>query len=289
MTDFPRDLVDLLTVRKKEPEFYIGDVESYVPQRLYGGHLVAQGLCAAFETVDEDKLAHSIHANYHKMGDTALPVEYQVEILKNGRSFSSRMIFARQNGDLVFSMTISFKKRDLDEFFQSMTPTAPPAEVAIETFVSLGGTVDGATRGGASAGGRILVYPLTNIFKPEEMFDIDEERSRIFQSWMRLPSERSLTDRQKQMLLVFISDGPLPGCSAAVFGDPHTTHQTMSLDHSIWLHQLGDLRDWVLFEASSIVTADGRGLNDGNLYSRDGKLLASIRQESLLRRLKNAV
>lgn len=287
MSEFSRDLVDLLTVREKDSGLFIGDTEAYgVSDRLYGGHFLAQSLSAGFQTVEAPKLAHSCHAYFHLKGDDDKQVEYQVETLREGRSFSSRRITARQNDQIVFSMTASFKTKDEDEFFQPPMPQVESLEDAIERRMKAG---FGEAKGPPAAGGRIEIQPLYT-FKTRAELEEGEERSNRFQSWLRLAQfgeqRRELNERQQQLLQAFVSDGPMPFCSVILHGDHFGTHQHMSLDHSIWFHQPGDLNEWLLLDSVSVGTADGRGLNDGWLFSNDGKLLTSMRQESLMRKIK---
>ncbi len=283
MEDFSRDLADLLTVRRQGDD-YIGDTEPYgVPDRLYGGHFLAQGLSAAFATIPEAKLAHSLHAYFHKTGDSHQPITYKVDILRDGRSFSARRVTAYQKDEIVFSMSASFKLKDEDEFYQ--TPTEP--FLSVEKTIELKkaeGFPTGAN-GPPTAGGRVEMWNTNNAFKSLDLLAEGEERSLNFENWSRVPREKPYSDRENQLLLAFVSDGPLPFCSAVLHGDLFGTHQHMSLDHSVWFHRLDDRREWARFNSIAVATADGRGLNDGCFYNEAGELLMSVRQESLLRRL----
>ena len=285
MNDFSRDLVDLMTVRPEGEGVFVGDTEPYgVPGRLFGGHFVAQALDAAFATIPEHKLAHSLHAYFHRTGDSSAPVRYVVDVLRDGRSFSARRVTATQAGEVVFSLSASFKARDADEFFQVPMPDVPDAETLAAEHAAAGRP---EPSGPPTAGGRVRLVPASNAFKPREMLEAGEERSVHFRNWLRVLREGALTDRQAQLLIAFLSDGPLPFCSAVRHGDPFGTHQHLSLDHGVWFHRIGDPQGWMLFDATSVATADGRGLNDGRLFSSGGELIASIRQESLLRRLRD--
>ncbi len=287
MDDFSRNLVDLLSVRAGETESsFVGDTEPYgLPDRLYGGHFVAQALSAGFQTVQDDMLAHSLHAYFHKKGDNrAVPIQYEVITLRQGKSFASRHITASQHGETVFSMSASFKTRDEDEFFQPEMPEVKsPEQCRIEREAK------GIESGGGppGAGGRVEIETASNLFfSEEELAAAGEERSPQVRVWRRYPSETNLSQRDNQLILAFHSDGPLPFCSVIRHGLPFGTHQHMSLDHSVWFHQDSDATDWVLLDSESVATADGRGLNDCRVFNRAGTLVASVRQESLMRRLE---
>jgi acyl-CoA thioesterase II len=285
MSEYARGIVDLLTVRPSaKRNVFVGDTEPYgVPGRIYGGHFVAQSLSAVFATVDENRLTHSIHAYYHKTGDSGLPIHYGVETLRDGKSFSSRRVVATQNDDVVFSMAASLKLRDEDELFQSDMPQVVAPEIARAQREASGRPTPA---GPPTAGGRVELEQTTNAFESQAELIDGEARSVDIRNWLRVLESEPLSDRQNQMMLAFISDGPLPFCAAILHGDPFGTHQHMSLDHTLWFHRTADVRQWTLFDAHCIATADGRGLNDGRLFSREGELLVSVRQESLLRRLR---
>lgn len=285
MDDFSRDLADLLTVRNQGDDF-VGDTEPYgVPDRLYGGHFLAQSLSAAFATVPEPKLAHSLHAYFHKTGDSHQPITYKVDILRDGRSFSTRRVTAYQKEEIVYSMSASFKLKDEDEFYQAPIEPFLSVEETIELKTSEGFPT-GAS-GPPTAGGRVEIWNTNNAFKSLDLLAEGESRSVNFENWSRVPRDKPYSDRENQMLFAFVSDGPLPFCSAVLHGDLFGTHQHMSLDHSIWFHRLGDRRAWARFNSIAVATADGRGLNDGGFYNEAGELLMSVRQESLLRRLNS--
>lgn len=293
--DFSRDLVDLLTPRAlgsggsagSGAEQFEGDTEPYgVPGRLFGGHFLAQALAAGFATVGDGFLAHSLHATFHAMGDSTKPVRYAVRPLRDGRSFVSRHVIAEQGERVVFSMTASFKTRDVDERFQPTMPQgiASPAALAERERETRD---DERILAPPAAGGRVDLVRVDNWFDPDFRAGIEDGAAVPIRSWLRYPSDQALDARTQQILLAFLSDGPLPFCSVILHGEPFGTHQHTSLDHALWFHAPPDVRDWVLFDSESVATGDGRGLNDGRLFARDGTLLASLRQESLMRPLRD--
>ena len=252
--DFSRDLVDLLTPRPLGDGNFEGDTEPYgVPGRLFGGHFLAQALAAAFGTVADDFLAHSLHASFHAMGDSRAPVRYAVRALRDGRSFVSRHVVAEQNDRVVFSMTASFKTRDVDECFQPAMPADVPAPEALAARERQSRD-DERILAPPAAGGRVELVRVDNWFDPGFRERFDGTNAVPIRSWLRYPTTDELDARTQQLLLAFVSDGPLPFCSVILHGEPFGTHQHTSLDHGLWFHALPDVREWVLFDTASVAT-----------------------------------
>ena len=284
------DLLDALEVEPTSEEgSYLGHrpdnaVELWRIGRVYGGYILAQALAASFHTVSEDKLAHSLHAYFHKTGDVELPITYQVTVLRDGRTYATRQVLAMQNEKLICSMTVSFKTRDQDEVFEHSMPEVLSPQAAIDMRA---GRRFPRMNPPMSFGGQVQIEPCTNGIFREDLLEEGEVRDLNFGAWKKLLDDQPLTERQQQIMTVFMSDGPISVCGALKHsGYPNLTHQTMSLDHSIWFHSPAEARNWTLLSATSRATRDGRSLNDASLYRESGELVASIRQESLLRKIE---
>jgi acyl-CoA thioesterase-2 len=246
---------------------------------VYGGHLAAQALTAAGRTVDRP--AHSLHCTFHQRGDSRQPVDYTVERLTEGRTYASRMVHARQEARLVLSMTASFKAPEAGHDRQSTAPSAPPPEELPDPYplwASRNPQVHDAAEWRRVAELRFVPGPRQG------------GRGAIDQLvWIRVPHVLDADPLLHAAALTYCSDLTLAH-TAALDIEPHVVHRTgprrtqlVSLNHSMWFHRAFRADDWLLFAQRSPSATDGRGLARGEFWSRDGRLVASAVQESVLR------
>ena len=270
-------LIELMTVRPVESaDVFSGESEAYGPMGIYGGHLVGQALSAGFQTVDEPKLAHSFHCYFLRPGNPEQPVRYEVTRLREGRGSDVRTITAFQHGHAMFQMMASLK---LPEDGDSHQPAMPQVESPEDLL--------------AREENRPFSPPPTKEGRAEMLFATDHfmqpefkpGREAVLQIWHRCTSDASLSDREQQLALAFISDGTLMFNAVLPHGLPFQTHRLTTIDHAGWFHGLSDVRDWMLFDQHSSTAADGRGMNHGTLFDRNGRVLMTLAQESLLRRV----
>lgn len=271
-------LIDVLTPAPTEqPGVFEGLANPYGIMGIYGGHFLGQALSAAFDTVDEPKLAHSLHAYFLRKGDPEVPIEYRVSTLRDGRSSSVRTVSAFQHDREAFHMTASFKVPEIGEEHQPKPPDVASAPDLIAAREARGEppfpfppTQNGWTE-------MEWASPSFREFLPER-----EPRLR---TWMRSPGSVGFDDRQRQVILAFLSDVPIVFNSVLPYGVPFETHLVTSLDQSIWFHRTVDTSDWMLADQMSTAATDGRGLNEGRIYGPDGALVLTCAQESMLRRI----
>jgi acyl-CoA thioesterase-2 len=221
--------------------------------------------------------AHSLHAYFLHKGDPEEPIEYRVSAMRDGRSSSGRSVSAVQHGREVFHMMASFKVAEDGDEHQPTPPQVPSAtELAAER---------------ARRGEPPFPFPPTQNGWCEiewasptfyEHRPNDEPRLRV---WARVPGGDALDERQRQVVLAFLSDVPIVFNSVVPHGVPFETHFVTSLDHSVWFHRPVDPSQWMLYDQTSTAAADGRGLNQGRLYGDDGALVMTCAQESMLRRM----
>jgi acyl-CoA thioesterase II len=166
-----------------------------------GGHFVAQALSAGFATVAEPMLAHSLHAYFDKSGTGDAQIEYRIETLRQGRSFASRHVTATQNENVVFSMSMSFKKRDEDEHFQTEMPKVKLAEERRADRVAAG----------------LEMENISNLFKTNEELDDGEERDMDIRMWRRFPHASTTTGTHQHMSLC-CENWPNPICVGVSVG-----------------------------------------------------------------------
>lgn len=290
MPQFEYDLLELLKITPtQETNQFIGNMPDNPKRfweqdgRVFGGNTLGQSLAAAFTTVATDKYAHSIFANFHKMGAVNEPILYQVTSLHDGRTYSSRQIAASQNAELILSMQASFKSETESELYQPEMPSSrtPEESLAQAELRNLP-----ARRIAGNMFGQIEQVPSgTALLPPEALLD-GEEREYQLKMWRRLLDSRKLSHREQQLVLTYMSDGPIVGLSANRHSEsPRLTHQAASLNHAIWFHRPVDTTHWMLFEGESVASGDGRALNELRVFSEDGVLAANIRQETTFRRI----
>ncbi len=271
-------LIELMTPQPcEDPSVFIGKATGYGPLGIYGGHFLGQGLAAGLATVDGEKLAHSFHAYFLRAGDPEVPLEYRVAILPVGHRTETRAISAWQNNTQVFHMMASFKSAEDGHEHQPSAPDVSSAEELISARLARGED-------------KFPFPPTQNNWTEMEwasatFLDIDRDHGEGLRIWMRAPGNIGLSERDRQIVLAFLSDGPLMFNSVVPYGIAMQTHRTTSIDQSVWFHRPADPSQWMLFDQRSTAAADGRGMNEGEIFTSDGTLIMSCVQESMLRRI----
>ena len=275
MTSFT-EVLSQIAPQQTEPLTFVG--HSLLPQqRIFGGQVVAQCLMAANQTVAESLNAHSLHAYFLRAGDPTVPIDFEVDPIRDGRSFSTRRVVARQNGEAIFNTSISYH---CDE--ESVTHCFAMPEIAAPR--SEADDLSGF-RGFASKPGDPNLMDLYRIERQRVTQYLAEEQPPLGRSWFRalgpLPEDPAI----HQAALVMISDYSL--LSTVFYPHPFTNpikhFMAASLDHAIWFHHPGKMDDWILYDCDTPRAGGGRGFSRGFLWAQDGTLLASTAQESLMR------
>lgn len=258
------------------PDTYRGAGYDYRPLGIYGGHLLGQGLAAAFHTVPEPKLAHSLHAHFLKTGQPNAAIGYSVERLRDGRSYTTRLVRAVQGEQTLMLMTASFKLAEPGDEHQPPMPEVRSA-AALE-------------RRRKAAGQPPLVMPFSGVCGVElvptegrQPFAGPAERPALA-LWMRAALSAGASPRARQCALAYLSDGTLMFNALRPHGTAFHSHRATSLDHAVWFHRDVDPGEWLLFDQTGPVAADSRGLNHGSIFDPRGRLVASVAQESMMRR-----
>ena len=250
---------------------------------VFGGQVVAQALVAAQRTLDPARSAHSLHAYFLRPGDMKASIVYQVECLRDGKSFATRRVLALQHGKPIFSLSASFQVADEGLDHQTPAPQAPPPEslpTEQELRARLAERVPEPLRRFLNREVGIEMRPVA----PVDFFT-PERRAPIQQIWLRvahpLPDEPGL----HRALLAYASDFNLLGTSLLPHGITffQGNLQGASLDHALWFHRPFRIDDWILYHMESPSASGARGFNLGGFYTRDGRRIASSAQEGLLR------
>jgi len=234
--------------------------------RVYGGLVAGQCLRAACMTVDPERMPHSFHAYFTRRGKPGTELFVQVQPTRDGRTFATRHVSALQDGEPILEMMVSFQKPESgpDHQFGAMPDVPGPEELSpFELFWSAGAAFDLRP-----------VFAKTDGSRP----------SRLHPFWIRLRTDIGYDPITASCLLVYLSDMGIMGV-AAVPGVELNRGGSGSLDHSVWFHRPYDPRAWLLYTAEPISNGGARGTARGSLFSADGRLVASLAQEALLRPL----
>lgn len=272
-----RTLVDWMSVKAAEgSDTFVGDPDAYGVIGVYGGHFLGQALAAGLATVDEPKLAHSLHGYFLKPGDPDAPIHYQVVRLREGRGSDVRAITASQHGQPVFQMSASFKLAEAGDEHQPEMPGVEHPDVLRGREHAMPFSPPPTKENRTE-----MILASEHFMQPEFV----PGREAALRMWIRSPADRPLTDRESQLVLAYLSDGTLMFNSVIPHGLPFQSHRLTSIDHAAWFHRVCNVTDWMLFDQHSSAAADGRGMNHGSLYDRDGRLVMTLAQESMLRRI----
>jgi acyl-CoA thioesterase II len=278
------ELISLLDVETLDTDLYRGRRMIDGVGRVFGGEVIAQALAAAQRSVDEDRVAHSLHAYFMRPGSEAHPTIYRVERDHDGGSFSTRRIIAIQQGQPILNMAASFHKVQPGLSYQSEMPDVPPPE-SLKTEGELRALVADAIpekfRKNFLKDRPIEYRPID----PRDWFGGDKRIPAVQNVWFRTVAPIDDDPAVHRAILAYASDSYLLGTSTLPHGVNWITPgmQSASLDHALWLHDDFRVDDWLLYACDSPWTGRSRGFNRGSIYTRDGRLVASAAQEGLVR------
>ena len=277
MSDSLTRLLDANRLERLDDNLFRGFDTWKATQRLFGGEVMSQSISAAQYTVAEGYHLHSFHAYFMRAGEAGRAVIYDVENIRDGRSFLSRRVTARQHGHAIYSCQCSFQpvEEGLSHQHQTTLPAGP------EGLASDKELFESTPNLPIKLANWPLEYRQTNPIwdQPEA---VGEPRNAI---WIKaagtVPDELSV----HQQLLAFASDTHLLTTSLRPHGvnffSPNLRIAT--IDHSMWFHQPFRIDQWVLYEVYSPWAGNGRGLNFGRIYDQAGNLIASTAQEGMIR------
>jgi acyl-CoA thioesterase-2 len=280
-------LVRILDLERIDRTIFRGQNEDDARTRLFGGQVAAQALVAAGRTVEPDRPPHSLHAYFLRGGDPAHPVIYTVDPIRDGGSFTTRRVVAQQNGKAIFSMAVSFHKPEPGFDHAAAMPADVPDPESLPTWAErareLGDRVPREFRDWLE---REHAVEFRSDAGEGGLFG--EGSQETLRLWLRATGPVSDDPFLHRCLLSYASDMALLDAMTRrhVPGPAFRHVMAASLDHAIWFHRDGRMDDWVLYEQQSPSAAGARGFARGSLYARDGRLLASVAQEGLIRPLR---
>jgi acyl-CoA thioesterase-2 len=277
-----QDLLKVLDLEQLEVNLFRGRSPQVGWQRVFGGQVIGQALVAACRTVD-GRLAHSMHAYFLLPGDPKVPIIYDVERTRDGKSFTTRLVKAIQHGQPIFTMSVSFHNNEAGFEHQAKMPDVPlPEDLPSESEVRE----------------RILPMmpdPVRKYYERERPIELrpvefDRYRGKKFEDgrfnvWIRTTGRLPDDPAIHQCVLSYASDMTLLDTALVPHGRTLFEKDFMaaSLDHALWLHRPFRADDWLLYSQDSPNLQGGRGFARGLIFTRDGRLAASVAQEGLIR------
>jgi len=283
MTSAVKRLLSILDLEQLEHNLFRGRSPQDGWQRVFGGQVIGQALVAAGRTV-KDRFAHSLHAYFMRPGDPSVPIIYEVDRIRDGRSFHTRRVVAIQHGAAIFSMSASFHL-DEDGFdHQSDMPDVPEPE-------ELQGLSDIQEQFVDRLPPNIKAYFERE--RPIEIRPVDTSRFTSQQKrapqqsiWIRASDELPDDPALHQCALAYASDFSLLDTALIAHGrmlfDPEL--MLASLDHAMWFHRPARADGWLLYTLDSPAAHGARGFCRGSIFTQDGVLVASVAQEGLIRK-----
>ncbi|MDF1566138.1 MAG: acyl-CoA thioesterase II [Deltaproteobacteria bacterium] len=283
MSDTLGALLRLLELETLEADLFRGQSQDLGFGALFGGQVLGQALSAATRTVASDRCAHSLHGYFLRAGDASHPIVYQVERIRDGKSFATRRVVAVQHGRPIFNLSASFQVHE---------PGFDHQDEAPEGIAGPEGLLSDHERLLKHA--EHIPEPLREkllVDRPVEVREVDpvdpfapRKRPPFKAMWMRAGGELPDDPAVHRYLLAYASDFGLVG--AALYPHAHTwwerEMQVASIDHAMWFHRPVRMDGWLLYVMDSPSAAGGRGLARGRIF-QDGVLVASTAQEGLIR------
>jgi acyl-CoA thioesterase-2 len=276
------DLLQLLKLERVEDRIFRGESRDLGGARVFGGQVLGQALTAASYTVD-GRDVHSLHAYFLVAGDVDAPIVYEVDVARDGRSFSNRRVVAIQHGQPIFNMTVSFQVPERGLEHSAAMPQVPGPDGlpdARELPEEIVAKIPEKMR-------RFLTHERPFHVRPVEPIQIVAPKPAppVRHIWIKtvdtLPDDPDL----HRNVLAYVSDYQLVSTATL----PHGIHfaegnvQMASLDHAMWFHRPFRMDEWLLYVMESPNASGGRGLALGKFFTRDGRLVASTAQEGVIR------
>ncbi len=251
---------------------------------VFGGQAIAQALVAARRTVPADRPAHSLHGYFVLAGDPKTPIDYTVERVRDGKSFTTRRCTAKQRGSTIFSLEASFQivERGFEHSFEP--PEVPGPETLAATSALSERLKSFMPRGALERMEKESALDIRFV-DLEGMLGGSHPGKTRQNIWFRIVDPMPGDDAVHQAVLAYLSDMTLLNTALAAHGRSIFDHtlQIASLDHALWFHRPFRADEWLLYAQDSPNASGGRALTRGQLFTRDGRLIASVCQEGLIR------
>lgn len=277
-------VASLLELETLEKGLYRGQSWDLGFRALFGGQVLGQALKAAWESVPAGRVAHSFHSYFLLPGDAKQPVVYDIEIVRDGKSFSARRVKAIQNGRNIFYMTASFQQPEEGMQHQYAEMPDVPAPEEVEPDIRM------YERNYDNIGRRMR--EALSYHRPIDIRTVDAVRSFTSKNdkperytWLRANEALGDSQAMHQAVLAYASDYHFLSTSLQPHGVQITDRNLAiaTIDHAMWFHRPINMNEWLLYSMESPASGGARGLVRGQLFNQQGELVASTMQEGLMR------
>ena len=274
------DLIQLLDLEAIEVNMFRGNSPKVARQRVFGGQVAGQALVAAARTVDPGFEVHSLHAYFLRPGDTKVPILYEVDRIRDGRSFVTRRVVAIQHGKAIFNLSTSFHIPEESFDHQDPMPTDVPDPESLPTFQER--WAEWAELMGEEYGRDRPIDTRNADWEPKDRAHPLPPYQRV---WLRadgtLPDDPVL----HACIVTYASDMTLLDTTLLPHGKGAMDEKVFmaSLDHAMWFHRPFRADEWLLYAQHSPSASHARGFAQGSIFTRDGALAVSVVQEGLIR------
>jgi acyl-CoA thioesterase-2 len=275
------ELVDLLDLEQIEVNIFRGNSPDENRQRVFGGQVAGQALVAAGRTVPEERHVHSLHAYFLRPGDPTVPIVYEVDRIRDGRSFTTRRVVAVQHGKAIFNLSASFQITEPGLEHQGVMPTAP----APESLPTMAERLRAAGVSDDAFWSRPRPIDVRHVETPTWLEPSAPVRAQQM-VWMRADGSLGDDPLKHVCVMTYASDMTLLDSLLMAQGLSWRSNRIVSvasLDHAMWFHRSFRADQWLLYVQESPASGGARGLARGDLWTQDGRHVVSVVQEGLLR------
>tara|TARA_B100000575_G_C23088998_1_gene627737 strand:+ start:682 stop:1542 length:861 start_codon:yes stop_codon:yes gene_type:complete len=279
------ELINLLTLKRKGENHFEGQNYKTAWGRVFGGQVLGQSLHAAYQTVPKDRIAHSMHGYFILGGDINIPIDYHVDTIRDGRSFTTRRVVAFQNGKAIFNMAASFHINENGENHQINMPNVLTPDLLLTDIQQ----AERLQHKDPERFIRIMkAHPQIFEFKPvDKAIYLQTQNSAPFAHiWFRIKEKIQVDLSFQHQILAFASDYSLL-LTATLPHRENLNYSKMyyaSLDHALWFHREYKIDDWLLYVIESPSASNARGFSRGSIFNKKGIMVASVTQEGLMRK-----
>lgn len=274
------DLVGLLDLEQLDGDLFRGAPSPNDRGRAFGGQVAAQSLMAAIRTAGDGFTVHSMHSYFLLAGDPMAPIVYDVQRIRDGRSFQTRRVAARQHGRDIYYLTANFQVHEDGYDHQDAMPAALPADEGIDMLALMAKGKEGEGAALAREWAAVEIRAVGN-----SLFGMEPDAKRPAQQrvWLKIAADLPEDPNVHLGAFTWASDISLLGASLAAHTLDSSRVQMASLDHTIWFHRPFRADEWWLYDQESPSAENGRGLSLGRVFSSDGRLVATVAQQGIIR------
>lgn len=278
-----QDLLQHIQLDKIDKNLYTGTSISIGSPIVFGGQVLAQSLYAMSQEVDASRICHSLHSYFILPGQLDRKIIFEVENVRDGGSFSTRRVLAKQGGEIIFILSASFHSKEDGVSHQMEMPETETYENLLswaDIYEQLKGFLPPKIEKFLSID-RPITFKPTQIDNPADPQNLEPKQS----VWFRINGEMQNNPLLNRCLLAYASDYNLLPTATRAHGKDLAEEEIImaSLDHSMWFHRDFDINQWFLYEINSPSTANARGFTQAKIFGENGDLIASVAQEGLLR------